>query len=134
MFLEVGPFQIGWYNQELRKDFDSCYQFDLPPETLAFVVISTPSYFQKTYLPFIKEHGDKRNLTHPVDECTRTTFQRLCSLFPPNYGAEPIFSFEKQQPKNGNDSKENQQRFRPRVLVQVAAHVGGVARLYRQSE
>ena len=47
---EAHPFKIGWYNQSVAE------KFELPhsSETLAFVIISQPSMFEKTFLPFVE--------------------------------------------------------------------------------
>ena len=42
-------FQIGWYNEKVSKAF----QFNLPDDTLAFVIISTPNMFDKAFKPYV---------------------------------------------------------------------------------
>jgi hypothetical protein len=46
---EVHPFKIGWYNESVGEKFALPYSDD----TLAFVVISQPSMFEKAFLPFV---------------------------------------------------------------------------------
>ena len=47
--LETQPFKIGWYNESVGDKFFLPYSDD----TLAFVVISRPCMFEKTFLPFV---------------------------------------------------------------------------------
>ena len=42
--LEVAPFKVGWYNKALQ---DQRFAFDVHPDTLAFIVVSGPSMFEK---------------------------------------------------------------------------------------
>ena len=47
--LETHPFKIGWYNESVGEKFRLPYSDD----TVAFVVISRPCMFEKTFLPFV---------------------------------------------------------------------------------
>ena len=47
--LETYPFKIGWYNESVGEKFRLPYSDD----TVAFVVISRPCMFEKTFLPFV---------------------------------------------------------------------------------
>ena len=49
---EVRPFLTGWYNQLVSDKF----HLDYPEDTLAFVIISQPSMFEKAFLPFLSSH------------------------------------------------------------------------------
>ena len=49
---EVRPFLTGWYNQLVADKF----HLDYPEDTLAFVIISQPSMFEKAFLPFLSSH------------------------------------------------------------------------------
>ena len=49
---EVRPFLTGWYNKLVSDKF----QLDYPEDTLAFVIISQPSMFEKAFLPFLSSH------------------------------------------------------------------------------
>ena len=49
---EVHPFKVGWYNQSVGGRFALPYSDD----TLAFVVISQPSMFEKAFLPFVENN------------------------------------------------------------------------------
>ena len=48
---EAHPFKIGWYNESVGEKFELPYSCD----TLAFVIISQPSMFENTFLPFVEE-------------------------------------------------------------------------------
>ena len=51
--LEISPFKIGWYNQALKE---KKFAFsDMDSNTLAFVVISSPSMFEKAFLPYLEQ-------------------------------------------------------------------------------
>ena len=49
---EVRPFLTGWYNELVADKF----HLDYPEDTLAFVIISQPSMFEKAFLPFLSSH------------------------------------------------------------------------------
>ena len=54
--LETYPFKIGWYNEALSdKKFELTDDYD----TLAFVVISKPTMFEKAFLPFLRSFEGK---------------------------------------------------------------------------
>ena len=112
--LEVAPFKAGWYNEALQ---DVRFAFDVPDDTLAFVIVSNPSMFEKAFLPFVSgDEGGGR--ADPLDECMKHHFQAMCRLFPESYSPEAMHDFEMVSPVSK----------RPRVLVQTAAHVASVAR------
>ena len=110
--LEVTPFKAGWYNGALQ---DGRFAFDVPEDTLAFVVVSAPSMFENAFLPFVSQDVDG---TDPLDRCMRHHFEAMCRLFPESYAVEPMHDFEMASPVSK----------RPKVLVQTAAHVASVAR------
>ena len=47
---ESHPFKVGWYNDSVGDKFQLPYSSD----TLAFVIISQPSMFEKAFLPFVE--------------------------------------------------------------------------------
>ena len=124
MGLETYPFKIGWYNNALNDK-----RFEIPddPETLAFIVISSPSMFEKTFLPYLENEGtDGKNseIKDPLDRCMKEAFARLAQLFMANdYGIVAMHDFE--------ISPINK---RPKVLVQTAGHVAGAVRFYQQCD
>ena len=111
--LEVTPFKVGWYNGALR---DGRFAFDVHEDTLAFVVVSAPSMFERAFLPYVR--GDVEGREDPLDECMRHHFRAMCRLFPESHRVEPMHDFEMASPVSK----------RPKVLVQTAAHVASVAR------
>ena len=115
--LEVAPFKAGWYNEALQ---DVRFAFDVADDTLAFVVVSSPSMFEKAFLPFVSgdEGGGGGVRADPLDECMKHHFQTMCRLFPESYRPEAMHDFEMVSPVSK----------RPKVLVQTAAHVASVAR------
>ena len=61
----ASDFQIGWYNDQVSDLF----KFTLPYDTLAAVIISTPSMFERSFLPCVKTAESSER--DPIDECTR---------------------------------------------------------------
>lgn len=57
-------FQIGWYNDVVETPFNLKYSHD----TLAFILVSTPSMFEASFIPYLREHGDTYT-RDPLDEC-----------------------------------------------------------------
>ena len=47
---EVHPFLVGWYNELVGPKF----HLDHPDNTVAFIIISQPSMFEKAFLPFLE--------------------------------------------------------------------------------
>ena len=119
--LEVSPFKIGWYNAAVE---DKKFQFPDDPNTLAFIIISTPSMFEKAFLPFLKDdvtEGEPFEIKDPLDRCMKETFLCLSELFPADYNITPIHDFEISPITK-----------RPSVLVQTAGHVAGAVRFYQK--
>ena len=46
---EVHPFLVGWYNEVVAPKFHLNY----PDSTLAFILISQPSMFEQSFLPYL---------------------------------------------------------------------------------
>ena len=67
--------QIGWYNDCVRKPFE----FKYDRETLAFILISTPSMFEKAFLPFL---GSElcAGTRDPIDQCMDHHFKRAVQV------------------------------------------------------
>lgn len=72
---ECYPFLVEWYNDMVQNAFRLEYAAD----TVAFVIISTPSMFEKAILPFIEETKVKgvRHVRDPIDECIGHHVQRV---------------------------------------------------------
>ena len=116
--LEVYPFQVGWYNASVGEPF----HFPVHGETLAVLVISAPSMFEKLFLPYIME--DEQCIAgqvDPLDKCIREEMNCVAGLFP-DLQVEFV-----------QDSELMPSR-RPRVLVQTAGHVAGAAYYYQRTD
>ncbi len=116
--LECHAFKIGWYNELVQSPFHLAYHSD----TLALVVISAPSMFERLFKPFLNTVVDCRlECIDPLDQCMRKTFHDLGDLFE-NVQVDGLHDFELHPNK------------RPKVLVQSAGHVAGAARYYQRSD
>ncbi|OQV13132.1 Methylmalonic aciduria and homocystinuria type C protein-like protein [Hypsibius exemplaris] len=110
---EVYPFLIGWYNETVEEVF----QLKYPEDTVAFLFISTPSMFEKAFVPFVLKH-EIEELRDPIDQCMLNFFRNLVKEFAEQQ-VDMIHDFELHPNK------------RPKILAQTAAHVSGAAFLYR---
>ena len=112
---EASPFKLKWYNASVTND-----KFKLtcaPDDSLAFVIISQPSMFEATFLPFVNEHWDQIQnnvLVDLLDQCMIKVLGELKSQL------EGIDS----QVLLMHDFELSPAR-RPKVLVQTAGHVSG---------
>ena len=112
--LELHPFLVGWYNQQVGDKFHLLH----PADTLAFVVISQPCMFEQAFLPFLA--CSKLDSIHdPIDQCMLEQFSLVTSLHP---DTESLHDFQLGPTR------------RPRVLVQTAGHVAGAARFYQPQD
>lgn len=68
-------FKIEWYNTFV----DNRFKLNHDPNTFAVLVISTPSMFESTFLPFLfrKFKNDPESLTDPIDKCMVDVFDTL---------------------------------------------------------
>lgn len=114
---ECHPFKIGWYNEEVANPFQLPYQKD----TLAFVIISTPSMFEKAFVPFVSTMDCTRTNLDPVDKCMKHHFSLIKEEFS-ELDIETIHDFELTPTR------------RPKVLVQTAGHVSGAVRYYQRKD
>lgn len=64
--------QVGWYNAVLQPAFHLRY----PDDTLAFVVLSTPSMFDKALKPFVNKEW-LEIIRDPVDQCVSHHLSRM---------------------------------------------------------
>ncbi len=130
---EVHPFLVGWYNAKVSHKF----ALDFPADTLAFVVVSQPSMFEKCFVPFLKREkklfqavggadggGDDLGLQDPLDTCMRETFAQLRK-------SDVFSNFLPLTVMHDFDLQPNR---RPRVLVQTAAHVAGAVRYLQETD
>ena len=122
--MEAAPFLVKWYNDTLK---DKRFQLGASGNTLAFLIISAPSMFEKAFLPFmLKDYGDEGQFERrdPLDECMMHYFRLLGQTLPTGYDVEPMHDFETSSPVSK----------RPKVLVQTAGHVAGIVRFYQQHD
>lgn len=114
---ECHPFKVGWYNDHVAESFHLEYQ----PDTLAFVIISIPSMFEKTFIPYLLEADCLRPQGDPLDQCMVKHFSGIKEEFP-SYDISTIHDFELTANR------------RPRILVQTAGHVSGAVRYYQRKD
>ena len=122
--LEFHPFQIAWYNDQVRKNF----HFQLPGDCLAFCIISTPSMFEKAFLPFIRNSysdnsSDSTLLQDPLDNCIRHCLENII--------ADDVLSAYNVKIIQDHEVHTNRQ---PQILVQTAGHVSGAAYFYQKKD
>ncbi|XP_055356583.1 cyanocobalamin reductase / alkylcobalamin dealkylase-like [Paramacrobiotus metropolitanus] len=110
---EIYPYLVGWYNNVVEHPF--CLQYD--KDTVAVLVISTPSMFERTFIPFIL-NNDLEDLRDPIDLCVMKCFSRLRKGLD-HLDMDIIHDFELHPNR------------RPKILAQTAAHVAGAAYLYQ---
>ncbi|XP_074662218.1 cyanocobalamin reductase / alkylcobalamin dealkylase-like [Tubulanus polymorphus] len=114
---EFHPFLIGWYHEKVSKSFRVNY----PEDTVAFVVVSTPDMFEKSFLPFITRKDCNTDIRDPLDQCIAATFNDIKDDFP-DYTIETIHDFERHHSN------------RPKFLMQTASHISGAAYYYQQKD
>lgn len=115
--LECHPFKIGWYNDIVNTRFHLPYR----PDSLAFVIVSTPSMFELLFKPFVLSSSYQPKALDPIDQCMKESFSNIMQLFPA-LSVETIQDFELHANKC------------PKVLVQTAGHVSGAARYYQRQD
>ena len=122
--LEAAPFKLQWYNEAVSNE-----KFKLtfaPEDSLCYVIISQPSMFEKSFLPFVKENWlDIVNnaIQDPLDQCMKKEFEDLkCQLEEFDHEVQKFHDFELHANR------------RPKVLVQTAGHVSGAVRFYQESD
>ena len=115
--LECHPFKMGWYNNIVEPRF----QLPHAPDTLALLIISTPSMFDRLFKPFVTSSSYIPGAFDPLDQCMKETFDNLKTIFS-DQSVEAIQDFELHPNK------------RPKVLVQTAGHVAGAARYYQRND
>uniref|UniRef100_A0A8D0EK72 Cyanocobalamin reductase / alkylcobalamin dealkylase n=1 Tax=Strix occidentalis caurina TaxID=311401 RepID=A0A8D0EK72_STROC len=108
--------KVGWYNAILQPAFHLPY----PDDTLAFVVLSTPSMFDKALKPFVNKERLKM-IRDPVDQCVSHHLSRVKEKFP-DQKVDVIFDYEILPSR------------KPKFLAQTAAHVAGAAYYYQRKD
>lgn len=116
---ECRPLLTGWYDDLVGEQFRlNCHK-----DTLAYVVLSQPSMFEKSFLPYLRQNGEKllsRNLD-PLDSCMLDTIAGVKSV---------LGVTDENEIEILHDFQLNPGR-RPKVLVQTAAHVAGAVRFFK---
>jgi len=112
---EVHPFLIDWYNEQVKSNK---FKLDYAPGTLAFVVISQPSMFEKAFVPFLRTCWDSHNIQDPIDQCMKHCFGTV----------REALSDDEVAILHDFDIHPNR---RPKVIVQTAGHVAGAVRFYK---
>ncbi|XP_027145874.1 cyanocobalamin reductase / alkylcobalamin dealkylase [Larimichthys crocea] len=114
---EVSPLKVGWYNSLLPASFHLAY----PDDTLAVVVLSTPSMFEQAFLPFMEERG-YQGLSDPIDQCVKHKVSSAVSQCFPGQEVDVRYDYELLPSR------------KPKFLAQTAAHVSGAAFYYQKSD
>ncbi|CAF4305469.1 unnamed protein product, partial [Rotaria magnacalcarata] len=114
---EVYPFLISWYNSVVDPLFRlSTYNDD----TVAFLVVSTPSMFEKTFLPYALD-SSKDLSRDPIDCCVKEKIQTVIKKIP-DYDIDVIFDYDLWPTR------------RPKIVMQTVGHVAGAARFYSRQQ
>jgi len=122
---ETHPFLVGWYNSMVAE------KFRLPQtnDTLAFVVISRPSMFEKTFVPFLAKRRKISSSSEffaagdPLDQCMKETLDSVAASVASLAGRISVIHDFELWPNR-----------RPKVLVQTAAHVSGAVTFFRPDD
>ncbi|KAI7800108.1 hypothetical protein IRJ41_023800, partial [Triplophysa rosa] len=114
---EIYPFKVGRYNALTSEVHHLSYAAD----GLAALILSTPSMFEKVFLPFLQSHGCE-GTRDPIDECVTQTISSCVSLCCPHQCVDVMYDYELLPSR------------RPKFLAQTAAHVSGAAFYYQKSD
>ncbi|CAL9695653.1 unnamed protein product [Knipowitschia caucasica] len=114
---EIKPLKVGWYNHVLPASLQLSY----PEDTLAVVVLSTPSMFELSFLPFLEQQHFHR-LSDPIDQCVKHCVSSAVSQCFSNHAIAVSYDYELFPSR------------KPKFLAQTAAHVSGAAFYYQQSD
>ncbi|KAF4099142.1 hypothetical protein G5714_019268 [Onychostoma macrolepis] len=108
---------VGWYNAVVSH----AHHLSYPADTLALVLLSTPSMFERSLLPFLQSQRCEA-VRDPIDQCTAHTVSSSVSLCFPNQSVDVSYDYEMLPSR------------RPKFLAQTAAHISGAAYYYRKSD
>ena len=117
---ECHPFLTSWYNDKVNQKF----RLEFADDALGYVIISQPSMFEKTFLPFLRHkchENQSEFIGDPIDHCMRSVFKESVEHFP-NEECKIFHDFELLPNR------------RPKVLVQTAAHVAGAVKYFQESD
>ncbi|GAB1604734.1 methylmalonic aciduria and homocystinuria type C protein homolog isoform X2 [Argonauta hians] len=110
---EARPFKISWYNDLV----DSQYKLDYPPDTLAVIVVNSPSMFEKGYKPYLYEYYTEE-CQNPLNDSIKYYMKKVQEVYPDTdvmYDFDMIGGY-------------------PKILVQTAAHIAGIAYYYQKKD
>ncbi|XP_034635735.1 methylmalonic aciduria and homocystinuria type C protein isoform X1 [Trachemys scripta elegans] len=108
--------KVGWYNAVLQPSFHLQYSED----TLAFIVLSTPSMFDRAFKPFVDKQLLKK-INDPVDQCVSYHLSLVKESLP-DQRVDIIYDYEILPNR------------KPKFLAQTAAHVAGAAYYYQRKD
>ncbi|XP_037530761.1 cyanocobalamin reductase / alkylcobalamin dealkylase [Nematolebias whitei] len=114
---EVYPLKVGWYNALLPP----CLHLPYGDDTLAEVVLSTPTMFEEAFLPFLEQKNYEK-LSDPIDQCVRLHITSVTTQCFPEQKVDVRYDYELLPNR------------KPKFLAQTAAHVSGAAFYYQQSD
>ncbi|XP_039985426.1 cyanocobalamin reductase / alkylcobalamin dealkylase isoform X5 [Xiphias gladius] len=114
---EVYPLKVGWYNSVLPPSLRLAY----PDDSLAVVVLSTPTMFEQALMPFLEERGCQ-GLSDPIDQCVKHCVTSSVLQCFPGQSVDVRYDYELLPSR------------KPKFLAQTAAHVSGAAFYYQQSD
>lgn len=119
--LEAAPFKLSWYNEAVTN---AKFKLSYSEDSLCYVIISQPSMFEKSFLPYVKDHWSEINsIQDPLDQAMKDLFRLLLKEL--SEVDEEAVSF--------HDFEMHASR-RPKVLVQTAGHVSGAVRFYQEQD
>ncbi|CAF1249094.1 unnamed protein product [Rotaria sordida] len=114
---EVYPFLISWYNSIVDPLFClSTYDND----TVAFLIVSTPSMFEKIFLPYALDRN--KDLTRdPIDCCVKEKIQSAIENIP-DHEIDVLFDYDLWPTR------------RPKIVMQTVGHISGAAHFYSRQQ
>ena len=116
---EMYPFLVSWYNARVAPVF----HIPNEPDTLAVLIISTPSMFEQTFIPFLEKKVDPSNTRDPLDRAIEEKFRDINIILPEEIRQIRIMYDFELQPNRA-----------PKVLMQTAGHVSGATYYYQRSD
>jgi len=108
---EVYPFLISWYNAVV----ESTFKLDYEDSTVAFLIISTPQMFERTFLPYaLTQHKGTQD---PIDSCVKQRIESLVKRLP-EHDIDVIYDYELWPNR------------RPKIVMQTVGYVSGATYFY----
>ena len=116
---EIHPFLVSWYNARVSPVFNLPYK----PDTLAILVISIPSMFEQTFIPFLEKKVDASNIRDPLNQAIEYQLRGINTVLPEEISRVNIMYDFELQPNRA-----------PKVLMQTAGHISGASYYYQRSD